>query len=219
MCWNENISLNTFLFSIMTLIFIYYNNEYTQYKLDSFNNKYVYVFFISIISMQLIEYFLWKSIKTKDKFLNWVFSVFGWLFIRVIQPISFLLLLPDKYTHVRNISAIVYLLLLFIISIYKYKYNPTIFLTTVKDDHLYWNWLYLDNYETILYIFYFLFLLSVAIKFPFLTLIFFVFFAYLYIFKNSNWGSLWCWVTNTVFIYYLCKILFILPFTEYNGLC
>ena len=70
MCWNENISLNTFLFSIITLTFIYYNNEYTQYKIDSFNNKYVYIFFISIILMQLVEYFLWKSIKTKDKFLH-----------------------------------------------------------------------------------------------------------------------------------------------------
>ena len=219
MCWNENISLNTFLFSIMSLIFIYYNNEYTQYKLDGFNNKYVYIFFISIILMQLVEYFLWKSIKTKDKFLNWVFSIFGWLLIRIIQPIAFLLVLPEKYTHIRNISATIYLLVLFIVSIYKYKYNPTIFLTTVQNEHLYWNWLYLDNYETIIYILYFLFLLSVAIIFPVLTLILVIFLAYLYVFNHANWGSLWCWVTNSVFIYYLCKILFILPFTEYNGLC
>ena len=31
MCYNETISLNTFVFSMAVMAFIYYNNQYTQY--------------------------------------------------------------------------------------------------------------------------------------------------------------------------------------------
>ena len=63
MCWNENISLNTFVFSTMVMVFIYYNNEMTQYKTDTFKNKYMFFFFFSIVLMQLIEYFCGKALK------------------------------------------------------------------------------------------------------------------------------------------------------------
>lgn len=36
MCWNENVSLNTFLFSSFVLLLIFYNNTYTQYKIKHF---------------------------------------------------------------------------------------------------------------------------------------------------------------------------------------
>jgi hypothetical protein len=38
MCWNKEISLNTFLFSSFVLILIIYNNAYTQYKIKELNN-------------------------------------------------------------------------------------------------------------------------------------------------------------------------------------
>ena len=39
MCWNEHVSLNTFIFSIFVLLLIAYNNKYTQYKIEMFNIK------------------------------------------------------------------------------------------------------------------------------------------------------------------------------------
>ena len=54
MCWNQYISLNTFIFSVFVLLLIAYNNEYTQYKTPFFSNKFVYFFFMSFISMKLI---------------------------------------------------------------------------------------------------------------------------------------------------------------------
>lgn len=68
MCWNKDVSINTFLFSIFVLILIIYNNNYTQYKIDEVNNIFAYIFLLSFILMQLIEYFLWQNLN--DKFYN-----------------------------------------------------------------------------------------------------------------------------------------------------
>ena len=53
MCWNKDVSLNTFLFSGFVLCLIIYNNKYTQYKIDELNNIYSYIFFASIIIIQI----------------------------------------------------------------------------------------------------------------------------------------------------------------------
>ena len=49
MCWNKDVSLNTFLFSSFVILLIYYNNTYTKYKVAEFNSIWVYVFFGSFI--------------------------------------------------------------------------------------------------------------------------------------------------------------------------
>jgi hypothetical protein len=220
MCWNENISLNTFIFGTAVLIFIYYNNKYTQYKIDSFQNIYTYILFISIISMQLIEYFLWKSINQKNQSMNYWWSIIGYLTVSIAQPISFLLMLPNKYNLLRNKIISIYLLILSLNSIYKYKYNLFNFETTVKNGHLYWNWMSdCVSSDYIISTLYFIFILALYNVFPVILVLLLLQFGYLYVYKNANWGSLWCWSFNLFFLYYLCKILFIAPFNEYNGLC
>jgi hypothetical protein len=220
MCWNETVSLNTFVFGIATLIFIWYNNTYTQYKITEFKNIYFYFSFFSILSLQLVDYFLWKSINTKNNFLNKIFSIFGWIFIRICQPLGMLLLIPKEYDIMKYLLFIIYFLSLIIVSIYKYFYNPVEFKTVVdKNGHLYWKWIDLYNYERIIFLFYFILLLTIYFTYP--SLAFFVIFSFIYnylIYKNS-WGSMWCWTANLLSIYFLIKILFILPYYEYNELC
>ena len=92
MCWNEDVSLNTFLFSGFVLLLIVYNNTYTKYKIKELNSIWVYLFFMSFIFMQLIEYFIWKNIKTKY---NHLFTVCA-LLILCFQPIASLMLLTNK---------------------------------------------------------------------------------------------------------------------------
>ena len=65
MCWNENVSLNTFLFSGFILALIIYNNSFTKYKIQELNNKWVYFFIASFVFMQLIEFFIWRNIDNK----------------------------------------------------------------------------------------------------------------------------------------------------------
>lgn len=61
MCWNANVSLNTFLFSGCVLALIIYNNSFTQYKIQELNNKWVYFLIASFVFIQLIEFFIWKK--------------------------------------------------------------------------------------------------------------------------------------------------------------
>ena len=103
MCWNEHVSLNTFLFSSFVLLLIFYNNTYTQYKIKDFNSLGVYLFFISFISMQLIEFFIWRNIN--NAFYNHIFSTMAAMLI-FIQPIITLMLLPDIL--LRNYLLVMY---------------------------------------------------------------------------------------------------------------
>ena len=215
MCYNETISLNTFVFSMTVMAFIYYNNQYTQYKVKDFQNKYVYLFFISIVSMQLVEYFLWKSIKTGNVRMNEIASTFGWIVIRILHPVSFISLLDN--TSLRNLLVVSYLIGLFIFTMFR---TPIHFFTSVKDGHLFWNWLCGGKIECLVYgLVYFAFLIPAFMKMPWLMGIAFVYFIYLYFYRNNNWTSMWCWSINLTFIYYLIMILVVLPYHEYNGLC
>ena len=220
MCWNENVSLNTFIFTSCVLIFIWYNNSYTQYKITDFDSWKVYMVYLSFTSMQLIEYFLWKSIKQHNVYNNKLFSIIGWIIIRIIQPLFLLLLLPNKYSFVKYLLFIIYSILLIAVSIYKYFYNPVNFTTVIgKNGHLSWNWIKLYNFEYIIgYLYLFIFTL-LFIKFPIITLLFFIVCIYCYFNYNTTWGSMWCLICNLILMYYLCKILFILPYNEYNSLC
>ena len=103
MCWNQNVSLNTFIFSMFVLLLIAYNNTYTQYKTPIFNNKFVYFFFISFITMQLIEFFLWRNIDNKK--INNLLSMIGALLL-LIQPIASLLMLKDDSLKYKLILSI-----------------------------------------------------------------------------------------------------------------
>jgi len=51
MCWNADISLNTFIFGLFSMIFIFITNTYTKYKTQTFNNPLMYLFLGVVISM------------------------------------------------------------------------------------------------------------------------------------------------------------------------
>jgi hypothetical protein len=55
--------MNTFIFAILALLFIYLTNTYSKYKTDTFKNPLMYLFFFEVALIQLIEYFLWKNLK------------------------------------------------------------------------------------------------------------------------------------------------------------
>lgn len=223
MCWNENVSLNTFLFTSFVLIFIFYNNNYTQYKIKEFEDWKVYLFFFSFTSMQLVEYFLWKSIKQNNKYNNKLFSIIGWLLIRFIQPCCLILLIPDKYLLIKYLTFVIYFIFAIAFSVYKYLYNPVDFTTTIgKNGHLLWKWIKSNNiFESIINYFYMLLFIILFIKMPIIALIILAFYIYCYIYyyNNMTYGSMWCWMSNSVLLYFLIKILFIIPYKEYKMLC
>lgn len=223
MCWNKEVSLNTFIFSCFVLGFIYYNNTNTQYKLNEFNNPWVYIALFSFSSMQLIEYFLWTSIENNDKKMKTLWSIVGFITL-CAHPIIFLMLLPFNAVFYRNILLILYIITLFILLIYRQLTNPLIFNTTIGENkHLSWDWNWRiknnNKYETTIsgIIFYLLYIFITVGVFTYISpfyypLIFSAVFYLLLVSKEpATVGSSWCWISNSIFIVLLFKLLFLMP--------
>ena len=230
MCWNAEVSLNTFLFSGFVLALIIYNNTFTKYKIQELNNVWIYAFFASFIIMQLVEFFIWRNIN--DKFYNHVFSIIA-LFVLFIQPICSLMILSN--TLLRNMLLTIYLLLtlpycLYIIithttynnknTIDKYRHNG-LYSVKSKTGHLQWK--FMDSIPMYLWIIWYFFLffslfyekLWFGILFAILTI---CIIQYTY-HTDKTFGTMWCWVINTMMIYFAGVLLFYLPFCEKNNIC
>ena len=220
MCWNETISLNTFIFTTGCLLFIAYNHYYTKYKLSEFNNPIIYLLIFSFTSMQLIEYFMWRSIKTNNKNANYFASIAGWILIYVIQPAVLLYISPKKYEMYRNILAAIYIAVFVAVNLYKYLYSPFIFQTGIGNNgHLDWEWYHLYGYENIFGLCYFACFIFVFFQFPITFSIIFATLFFLYAKYKKVWGSLWCFICNGVLLLLLIELLVVLPYKEYRTIC
>ncbi len=213
MCWNESVSLNTFLFSMSVLCLIMYNNAYTKYKIKELDNIWVYLFLTSFISMQLVEFFIWRNIN--DKYYNHIFSVAGTILL-LSQPFFSLMILSN--IKLRNI-----LLALYSISIpYTiYKVLKTdVYSEVAVNGHLKWNW---HKSHIILHLLWLLFLafsLFYEKHFVFgmlgLSLLGISYYNYK---KEDTYSSMWCWFTNSIMLYYAGYLLIYLPFLEKRQIC
>lgn len=212
MCWNKEVSLNTFLFSSFVLGLIIYNNAYTQYKIDELNSVWVYLFFMSFILMQLIEYFIWVNIN--NPFYNSIFTMLATILL-LVQPIVSNLLITNKTLQ----QKMLYSYMLFIIPVSLYKFNVKKINSDVSNlGHLRWNTVVsynslLDIIFGFLWAFFFLFPLfyqgyNFGLLFGILTLIIVVYNLY----KDKSVGSMWCWIVNAGMLYYAAYLLFYLPF-------
>ena len=216
MCWNQYVSLNTFMFSIFVLLLIAYNNKYTQYKTPLFNNKFVYFFFLSFITMQLIEFFIWRNIDNKK--LNNLFSTLGALLL-LIQPIASLLMLKDESLKYKLITL--YSIVAVPFFIYQ-NYDHEMTTVVSKYGHLAWKWNDLFGYNLIIYLLWFTalyFSLIVNKNYePLIYVTILLAISYYSFLQDGSEGSLWCWSINSLMIYYAFNLLIWLPFKE-RGLC
>lgn len=213
MCWNKDVSLNTFIFSSFVLGLIIYNNKYTQYKIDELNNIYVYLFFMSFILMQLFEFFIWRNIN--NSLFNKIFTIMATLLL-LVQPIATNMLISDKV--VQQSLLLIYLICMIPIAVYRFmtkKINSTV----SKLGHLQWNMLlYKSKLDRVLLVLWFIFFLFPLFyegkKYGFLFgLITLLIVSYNY-YNDGTVGSMWCWVVNSIMIYYAVYLLFYLPFLK-----
>ena len=161
--------------------------------------------------MQLVEYFIWVSIEDGNKRLNFIASILGWILIRIAQPVSVLFLLPENYIWLRNLLMPGYITIFLLTTLYKTIYNPIEFKTIVKNNHLDWLWNKLDGVEILNIVFYWLCMSTLLLSFPvgyMLALLGLVYSVYRF---KTTWGSNWCFYVNAVLLYFLTKILIILP--------
>jgi hypothetical protein len=211
MCWNAEVSLNTFLFSSFVLCLIIYNNTYTQYKIKDFN-IWIYLFFVSFILMQLFEFFIWRNVD--NKLYNKLFTILATLLL-LVQPIASNMLITNK--SVQQSMLFVYMICMVPFAIYRFmtqKIN-----STISDlGHLQWNMLLdnkskIDNVIITIWFIFFLFPLFYQKKtfgflFGAITLLIMIYNYY----KDNTVGSMWCWVVNSIMVYYAIYLLLYLPF-------
>jgi hypothetical protein len=219
MCWNEDISINTFVFSISVLVFIFFVNTYTKYKLVEFENPLLYLFLLEIAFVQLIEFFIWRNLKNKS--INQTLSKCC-SFLILLQQATLIFLIKNDF--IKQVLFVIFLSFYGIYFTYRVNYNPIYFFTSVKNGNLSWEWMKFNGYEYLfvifgLLLFYIIPLLLIDNIVLSLYILFFLATTLFFYFKNDTFGSMWCWSGNFLMIYFLINILLIKPFYDYNKVC
>jgi len=194
MCWNQKISLNTFLFSLFGISFAYFNNEIKFYS---------YLYFLSFISMQLLEYFAWGNLNNKK--MNNFLSKIG-LFLIFVQPIFYTLSCYNVDNKIKTWIIALYL----VFSMFCAVYFPIDFLMSkASNGHLAWNWL---SFPTSITFIWFSFILGLILYqkqyFTFSVYLIIVLTIYYTYYKTNTWGSLWCWIANLLALRLILQVFF-----------
>lgn len=210
MCWNQSVSITTFVFGIFVLMIVFINNKYNSYKIDFFTNHYAYFFVFSVIFMQFVEFLLWRNIK--NTIINRRVTKLVLLTL-VIQPLASVLLITD--ITLRNYLLLIYSIPALIYFIYTIS-TKHIYTTISKSGHLVWNFTNITGIlYTIIKLSYLFFLIfPLVYNKYYLALVFLFLFVILKIYYNDgSASSLWCFYINIVMLYFLLGVLFMLPYT------
>ena len=215
MCWNRHVSLNTFVFSLFVLGMIVYNNRYTPYKISSVQTVYQYLFLLSFISMQLLEYFAW--IYLDHPVVNKILSVLISLLL-FLQPIASLFLLPK--VSLRNALLVGYLVFsvaILLVELASWR-EKNLLIKVSPSGHLQWKGTQdpmLDNVTVLIWLCFFLF--SFFYNREYGTLVFalgLLLASVVGYYRDGSYKSMWCWIVNSVFLFFALQLLIVLPFAE-----
>lgn len=218
MCWNETVSLNTFLFSSFVLILIIYNNAFTKYKIQELNNKWMYIFIASFVFIQLIEFFIWRNIN--NKFYNNVFSTIA-MCLLTLQPAASVMLLTN--IQLRNLLLISYSFLAIPLSIYNFS-TQHIHSVISESGHLRWKFVKFSDFIWVVWLFFFFFSFGYGVVFEkkwtmFLFGIITLLISFINYNQDNTVAGMWCWTINSMMIYYAIYLLIYLPFLEKMKIC
>jgi hypothetical protein len=212
MCWNQYVSINTFVFGVFVLLIIAFNQSYSNYKIDFFKNKYAYFFLFTVILMQFFEFILWRNLDNKS--INKFISILGILLL-ALQPFASLLLLNN--IHLRNNLLITYSIPAIIFLVYNYS-STNIYTKVSKYGHLSWHWTNYDKKFDIIvkmfYLFFLFFSLFYNKYYKSIVLLLAFFIINFYYYKDGTDGSIWCFFVNIVMLYFLIQLLIQLPIEE-----
>jgi len=200
MCWNRRVSLNTFLFSLFGVNFAYFN---------AIINPYSYLYFLSFISIQLVEYFAWGNLNNKKTIRT--LSQIG-LFLISIQPVLFIASINNVKNSIKLKVIAMYIVFLLVCLL---SFAIDFSMEKASNGHLAWNWLSFPPYVVLLWVVFKFGLLLYAndyLNFA-LMILFFLAIYYTY-YKTNTWGSLWCWIAN-IFSATLILVTFYPKFSNY----
>jgi hypothetical protein len=195
MCWNAEVSLQSFLLGLIGIIIGWiYGLSFP-----------LLLFFSTIVCMQLFEFIIWSFLDNKR--IRFITSLAA-ASLLVLQPIASILILYPKPITYKLLYT--YILLITITHIYLWSkwdkpLNELYDMYPGKNGHLVWNWLQ-TNHSTLIYLLiYFIFLFTPLIisknwSFIVYGLISLVVSMYSF-WREGTWGSMWCWLVNLSIIF------------------
>jgi|688.fasta_scaffold00787_54 hypothetical protein len=195
MCYNSTISLNTFIFGIISLLILY------KYGNIVITPKYLLII-LSFTLIQLLEYFAWIYINNK-KIIE-ILSKIGLVIIGLQIILINYFLLNDE---IRLYSFIMMLILFILFAIFEL---PKINFDMEKGNngHLIWHWLDLPLIWIIIGLtFYIIPLLLYREKVAFIGVSIILIISIYNYYKYKTWGSMWCYFSNIIWIYLIILLL------------
>ena len=202
MCWSAEVSLNTFIFALISFCIVISFNRFPMI------NAFIV---LSISLMQLYEYFVWKNIHNK-KTIHYL-SFFG-PFVILLQ----VLLLNYAFLkgNERNIAILLILIIATICMIYNYK-NNKFDMEVGENKHLIWYWADLPAILLLFICFFYLYPLTTKENIiPFIYGLITLLISFYYYYKYKTWGTMWCYFSNLIWIVLIIKTLYLYFINKYE---
>lgn len=195
MCWNAEVSLNTFIYGTIAAIIVLSLNKIPIRTI-------LLVYTVSLI--QLMEYFTWKNINNNE--IVHYLSITG-AFILLLQV---LLISNNNLKNKEQLFSYIFIFILTIIAFYHNFENKKFHMEKGENGHLKWLWADLPipllisglllwiyppirnkNYISTLFI-----ITTLTISFY-------------YYYKYKTWGSMWCYIGNLFWILLIIKSIYL----------
>ena len=195
MCWNAEVSLNTFIYGTIAAIIVLSLNKIPIRTI-------LLVYTVSLI--QLMEYFTWKNINNNE--LIHYLSITG-AFILLLQV---LLITNNNLKNKEQLFSYIFIFILTIIAFNHNFENKKFHMEKGENGHLKWLWADLPvpllisglllwiyppiknkNYISTLFI-----ITTLTISFY-------------YYYKYKTWGSMWCYIGNSFWILLIMKSIYL----------
>ena len=193
MCWNAEVSLNTFIFGLISAAIVLAINK---------NEIKLVLILLSVTSMQLLEYFVWRNINNKEviKFLSLIGM--GIILLQLIFINSF---------NLKGNERIIILTLIFLSTLFALNHiinNDKLKMEKAKNGHLMWHWTDIPLPLLIIILSVYLYAgirnKDILFIFTFITLSISLFSYY----KYKTWGSMWCYISNFFWLILIAKVIF-----------
>jgi len=186
MCWNAEVSLNTFLFGTISAIILLIMNKILITNI-------LLVYTLSLI--QLMEYFAWSNIKNKQ--IIYYLSIIG-AFILLLQV---LLISNNNLKNKEKLYVYIIICILASLAFYYNFENDKFHMEKGENGHLKWLW---ADLPVPLLLSGLLLWIYPPIKNKNYSAAFFIIItliiSFYYYYKYKTWGSMWCYISNVFWI-------------------
>jgi hypothetical protein len=194
MCWNQSVSLNTFLVGLFAVSLALHNNLLSYIGALGA---------MAFISMQLLEYFAWGNINNKN-----VISLLSKIGLALVLLQPLLIFAPSLPVNI--LYPYIALYITFLIASYTVvkPFSDIVFsMHKSTNGHLAWEWLELPYYISLIWFAFFIFPLIYSKRYLFTSLITLAFsVSFVTYYESNTWGSTWCWLSNIYSLYLLGSI-------------